>query len=183
MKTVFEILVMLFLLTSLLFDQNKNYWANAPLSGDKIYTIFFVDKINGFAISSEKQVFNSFDSGFSWKLNYDQVINVDTENIYWSAEIYCSVMKSTDGGETWFPYIGDKQDHFCKVYLKDPNVDYKSASEFLSKISKTVNEKISIDHINNILNHPQQCTEYFSNESEGWALGWCIKNFVMKKDN
>lgn len=183
MKIIYAIILIIILLTSWLTAQQNDYWKNANVTGKKIYSISFADQQNGFAVSTDKEFFLTNDAGLTWEkttikneqLKFDQINNI------WTADIYCSVMQSTDGGENWISYKGEKQDHFCKVYLKDPNVDYKTASEFLSKVTSNIFSKISVNQIDDLINHPQQCTEYYCNESEGWALGWCIKAFSFNK--
>ena len=103
-------------------------------------------------------------------------INSSSE-FYWQADIFCSVMQTTDGGNTWIPYEQGKQEHFCGVYLKDENTGYDIAGDFLSKVTekiKTCSEKNELDLL---INNPQKCTEYYRNAEEGWALGWCVKNY------
>jgi hypothetical protein len=86
-------------------------------------------------------------------------------------------MKTTDGGISWYPYDEEKQEHFCGVYLKDENTGYKVASEFLNKVTMEINYYYLTNKLDSILDHPQQCTEYYKSPDEGWALGWCIRNF------
>jgi hypothetical protein len=183
MKKIIEILIVLFLLTSILIAQQKDYWENAPVEGSKIYLICFTDQENGYAISANDEVFVTANGGSNWQFIKDKKV-IDkslTNDSSWSADIYCSVLQTTDGGISWRPYANEMQEHFCKVYLKDPNVDYKTASEFLAKVAKDILDNLSNNRIESIINHPKQCTEYYSNEDEGWALGWCIKEFKMSE--
>lgn len=167
------------------FSQQNDYWKNAPLNGTKVYTILFNSENNGEAISAEGEKFISIDSGKTWQINSTQpdVIKNPDSNYYWSGEIFCSVMKTTDNGMSWTPYLKEKQDHFCYVYLKDPNVGYQKASEFLNSVTTRIFFNIKNKNIDLITDHPQQCTEYYTNENEGWAVGWCLKNFSIKKGN
>ena len=181
MKIIIEILIVLFLLTSILIAQEKDYWKNAPIEGSKIYSIGFTDQENGYAISANNEMFVTTDSGSNWEF-IDDKKNIDkspANNSVWSADIYCSVLKTTDGGSNWLPYTKEKQEHFCKVYLKDPNVDYKTASEFLAKVTKDILDNLLKNKTEGLINHPKQCTEYYSNENEGWALGWCVKELKL----
>jgi hypothetical protein len=168
---------MIILLASWLTAQQNDYWKNATVEGKKIYTISFSDKQNGYAVSADNEIFITKDAGLNWELssseNETAILN-EYKNI-WLAEIYCSIMQTTDGGLNWNSYSKEKQDHFCKVYLKDPNTKYSTASEFLSKVTREIKDSISVNKIDNLVNHPKQCTEYYCNESEGWALGWCVK--------
>lgn len=182
MKTIYAIILIIILLASWLTAQQNDYWKNATVSGKKIYSISLSDQQNGYAVSADDEFFITKDGGVNWKLNSDKIdfTNSVVDKNYWSADIYCSVMQSTDGGESWIPYSGERQDHFCKVYLKDPNVDYKTASEFLSKVTINIVDKISCKKIDDLINQPTQCTEYYCNENDGWALGWCVKNFRIQ---
>lgn len=177
MKKIVEILIVFFLLTSNLIGQQKEYWKDAPIEGSKIYSIVFIDKQNGYAVSANNEMFLTTNAGSNWIfVNEKKVIEKVIKNdSIWSAEIYCSVMQTMDGGTNWLPYTKERQEHFCKVYLKDPNVDYKTASEFLTKVTLGILESLSVNRIDDLINHPKQCTEYYSNEAEGWALGWCVK--------
>ena len=179
MKNILNIIFVLILFSSPVAPQENDYWKNAPIDGSKIYSICFTDQENGYAISPNNEIFVTANSGLNWKLINDTMViekSIPSDSL-WSADIYCSVLQTTDGGSNWLPYTKEKQEHFCKVYLKDPNVDYKTASEFLAKVTKDILENLSKNRIEGLINHPKQCTEYYSNENEGWALGWCLKNF------
>jgi len=180
-------LIYLLLIITLLYlipgpAQNKPYWLNAPINGIKIFTISFADDQNGKAVSAEGDLLVSIDGGKSWKLknNVVQAGFVNDTQFIWKADINCSVMLTTDNGATWNPYNKEKQDHFCYVYLKDENSGYKVASNFLNKITKIIFEHYANDEIDLLINQPQQCTEYFMDAKEGWALGWCLKNFIER---
>jgi hypothetical protein len=183
MKIIIEILIVLLLLTSILIAQENDYWKNAPIEGSKIYSIGFTDQENGYAISANNEMFITTDSGSHWKFINDKkaVDKSSANNSLWSADIYCSVLQTTDGGISWLPYTNEQQEHFCKVYLKDPNVDYKTASEFLAKVTKDIVGSLSKNKTEGLINHPKQCTEYYSSENEGWALGWCVKELKLTK--
>ena len=184
MKVILNIIFILILSTCSVAPQGNDYWKNAPISGSKIYSIYFTDQENGFAISATDEIFITKDSGKTWeyvKDNNGASESKKDENV-WSADIYCSIMQTTDGGSNWFPYSKDKQDHFCKVYLKDPNAGYQTAYEFLNKVTSKVFLSFNNNDILSLTNYPQQCTEYFCNENEGWALGWCIKEFKMSEN-
>jgi hypothetical protein len=177
----------LFLIGTLLYlipgpAQDDPYWMNAPVNGIKIFTISFTDNQNGKAVSVNGELLITEDGGNSWKLknNVVQAGLVNDSPFIWKADINCSVMLSSDSGSTWNPYEKEKQDHFCYVYLKDENSGYKVVAEFLSKASKIIIENYNNNEIELLTDHPQQCTEYFVNAAEGWALGWCLKNFVKK---
>ena len=179
MKKILNVIFMLNLFYSPIAPQENDYWKNAPIEGSKIYSICFTDQENGYAISANNETFVTTDSGSNWKLINDKKVidKSSAKNSLWSADIYCSVLQTTDGGSSWLPYTKEKQEHFCKVYLKDPNVDYKTASEFLAKVTEDILENLSTNRIEDLINHPKQCTEYYTNENQGWALGWCIKNY------
>lgn len=184
MKTIIEILIIIFLLTALMYAQENNYWQAATIEGSKIYSIYFFDEQNGLAISAMNEHFITSDGGASWRYikNIAESLEKDTAQNNWRTDVYCAVMNTIDGGKNWIPYSKVKQEHFCKVYIKDPNVDYKTASEFLEKVTKDIINNILINKIEALVDHPKQCTEYYSSESEGWALGWCIKNFRFGKN-
>jgi hypothetical protein len=159
--------------------QGQDYWANAPATGTKIFSISFTNDKDGEAVSAEGDVLVTTDSGKTWNLksNFSRIDNKVSNPFIWKADIYCSVMQTTDGGKNWVPYNKEKQEHFCGVYLKDPNSGYKVASDFLNKVTTLILSNNIDDEINLLLNKPQQCTEYFRSADEGWALGWCLKNF------
>ncbi|MBK7632263.1 MAG: hypothetical protein IPJ23_16465 [Ignavibacteriales bacterium] len=185
MKVILNVIFILILSTCSVAPQGNDYWKNAPISGSKIYSIYFTDQKNGIAISATDEIFITKDSGKTWEYFKDNngASKSNKDKKVWSADIYCSVLQTTDGGSSWLPYTKEMQEHFCKVYLKDPNVDYKTASEFLAKVTNDIFDNLSNNRIEGLINHPKQCTEYYSNENEGWALGWCIKKFMMNENN
>jgi hypothetical protein len=158
--------------------QDNGYWTNALSGKTKIFTISFVDDFDGLAKSGEGDVLTTTDGGRTWDANKDfTFVNEKlSAQILWKADIYCSVMRTTDGGNTWFPYDDGKQEHFCGVYLKDANTGYKVANDFLNKVTNEIIACYEKNKLDSLVDHPQQCTEYYSNADEGWALGWCVKN-------
>ncbi|HEX9251029.1 MAG TPA: hypothetical protein VF870_02250 [Ignavibacteriaceae bacterium] len=184
MKYTYAVISMLLFFQSLNHSQNYDYWKDAPVEGTLIFSIYFVNSQVGYAMSTNTEIFKTSDSGLTWKIeqNNANAKLPDEKNIYWSAEIYCSAMKTEDGGNSWTPYSEKAQEHFCKVYFKDPNVEYKIASEFLYTISEKVSSLLKTNKIETLIGRPQQCTEYYSNEEEGWAVGWCLKNFNQYKN-
>lgn len=183
MKNVIKAIIIIILLFDQISPQGNEYWQNATADGSKIYSIHFTDQKNGLAISAYDEIFISTDSGKTWEYIKDNNIisKSNNEKNVWSANIYCSVMQTTDGGRNWTPYSKEKQDHFCKVYLKDPNTGYQTAYEFLNKVTSTIIISLDNNNINSLVDNPQQCTEYYSNENEGWALGWCVKELKLMK--
>jgi hypothetical protein len=91
-------------------------------------------------------------------------------------------MRTTDGGINWIPCTPGMQEHFCRVYLKDPNSGYRPAVEFLRTVCEKVQNFIYRNETGELINHPQQCTEYYSNQDEGWAVGWCLKDFMSAQN-
>ena len=67
-------------------------------------------------------------------------------------------------------------EHFCGVYLKDKNSGYSIASDFLNKVTAKILANSKNNELDLIIDHPQQCTEYYRSADEGWALGWCVKD-------
>jgi len=181
MRKILNVIFILILFYSPIAPQENDYWKNTPIEGSKIYSIWFTDQENGYAISANNEMFVTTSSGSNWKfINDKKVIDKSpANNSLWSADIYCSVLQTTDGGSSWLPYTKERQEHFCKVYLKDPNVDYKTASEFLAQVTKDILDSLSKNNTEGLINHPKQCTEYYSSENEGWALGWCVKELKL----
>ncbi|RPI66917.1 MAG: hypothetical protein EHM47_15745 [Ignavibacteriales bacterium] len=183
MKKIFLFLLIIYSFNVPVNSQDYNYWVNAQPGTTKIFTISFTDWLNGKAVSEEGDVLLTSDGGESWNLeiNNTEIPNDPVNELIWQADIYCSVMQTTDSGNFWYPYDSIKQEHFCEVYLKDKNTGYNVASEFLNKVT----EKILFFYKNNnvtSLERPQLCTEYYSNPSVGWAVGWCLKNFNMNRN-
>lgn len=179
MKSILIIIIISLLNCTLLISQVNDYWKNANAEGSKIYTIHYLGKQVGYAVSYENDLFKTTDGGKTWNFIFDKAERLQIKNykILWSGDIYCTIMHTTDGGVNWLQYVKEKEDHFCKVYLKDENTGYKVAGDFLSKVFTTILIYDRKNEVNSIINYPRQCTEYFSNEKEGWALGWCLKNF------
>jgi len=88
---------------------------------------------------------------------------------------------TSDKGKNW-KIQNEKTIQLCSVYLKDENTGYNIGYEFLTKVTKNISDQIIDDQIISLMNHPQQCTEYYSDEKSGWALGWCLKNFVLRNN-
>lgn len=178
---MFSILCLTIFSASIVLSQSNNYWSNAPVEGNKIYSICFDEMQNGIAISYRDELFVSLDSGKSWKYSpYKNTFEI--KDTAWSGDIYCAIMQTTDGGINWNPYESEMQEHFCNVYFNDQNTGYKIAEEFLYKVTAQVKLSLVEEKISSLINNPQQCTEYYKNEDEGWALGWCLKNFNFYKN-
>jgi hypothetical protein len=179
MKKIFSLLIIIIFFSVLINSQDSNYWLNAQPGTTKIFTISFTDKMNGKAVSGEGDVLITKDGGESWDKNasQSQANDENTKDFFWTADIYCSVMQTTDAGRNWFPYEKGKQEHFCGVYLKDKNSGYNIASNFLKKVTTKILDYFKNNQLDLLIDHPQQCTEYYRSEDEGWALGWCVKNF------
>jgi hypothetical protein len=163
-------------------SQEKDYWSNAKSGNTKIYSLTFFDSLNALAVSGEGDSLVSMDKGVTW--NYVKIIPqwFSDEKYFWKADIYCAIIKSTDGGNTWTQYNEGKQEHFCGYYLKDRNTGYNVASEFLNKVSSKINTHLLLDELDYLLAKPQKCTEYYCNEEEGWMLGWCVKDFIFAEE-
>jgi len=160
------------------FAQDNDYWLQAKSGNTKIFSIIFNDSENGSAESVDGENFTTTDAGKTWLLtDFSSIGQKNHSQILWKADIFCSIMKTTDGGVTWFAYDQEKQKHFCGVYFNDENTGYKIASDFLNKVIERVIYYTKKDELDQLVNHPQKCAEYYRNAEEGWALGWCIKNF------
>jgi len=177
MKILLKMIVLINFLSSFMICQDQFYWKDAPTQGTKIYLIKFFNANNGVAKSQFEETLKTNDSGESWSPGAWTEKKKESTNYLWSAEIYCSVMRTSDGGVTWVPYLQDPQEHFCMVYFKDHNTGWKVAEEFLNKVVNTINAYIQNDDIESLVDQPHQCTEYYTNVDSGWALGWCMRGF------
>lgn len=180
-KDDFILFLIFFIITYsfLCLAQDQSYWGKAPVGKTKVFTISFIDKQNGFAQTEDGILLSTEDGGKSWSekpaaISKNQ--NVDNKML-WAADIFCAIMKTTDGGNSWIPSEDDKQEHFCGVYLRDENTGYKVASEFLHKVTMEINYCFISNTLDLLVDQPQQCTEYYRSPVEGWALGWCVRNF------
>lgn len=185
LRIILKMYVIVIFVSCLTFAQQSDYWKNAPTNGIKIYSICFPDQQNGFAISSDSTKFITNDAGNNWVVDPDSAYKacISEKSPIWSADIYCSVMYTTDGGLNWNAYVKEAQEHFCGVYFKDQNSGYKIASEFLGKVSLSVNTSLAKNEFAKLISEPQMCAEYFTNEAEGWAAGWCLHNLKILKNN
>ena len=184
MKIIIKVILISISLSYIITPQQYDYWKNASAVGSRIYSICFTDQQNGYAVSTKGEIFESSDSGNTWFFRSQnlQTKSPVNKNILWSADIYCSVMQTNDGGLSWSAYDKEAQEHFCGVYLKDNNSGYKIANEFLNKVTAKIFASYREDEFTKLINQPQQCTEYYSNEKDGWAIGWCLKNFNQYKN-
>lgn len=181
MKKIFCLMIAALIFTSENIPQDNEYWETA-IPGERIYTVYFFDDAKVIAVSTDNEHFVSTNSGITWKfIGIKKISEISSEAQKLYIDIHCAVIHTTDGGKNWYPYSSEKHEHFCRVYLKDPNVGYDIAFEFLSKVTSEINHQLKSSSIESLNIHPQQCTEYYTNEIDGWALGWCVKNFVMKK--
>lgn len=178
MRFIYMFILLASVFLTLQNAQDTDYWENAPQHGTRIYTIYFTTD-TGYAVSHDNVLFISIDNGRSWyQVKSSAIIDIKPNKFFWSGEIYCSVMKTADGGKNWVPYTAEMREHFCRVYFKDPNTGYRTAEEFLANVCKRIFQSIHESDTKALINHPQQCTEYYSNKYEGWALGWCLKDFM-----
>jgi len=140
--------------------QDKDSWTNAVSGTTKIFTISFIDDVNGLAKSGEGDVLTTTDGGNTWEADkhFTFASGKLSTQILWKADIYCSIMKTTDGGNTWFPYEDGKQEHFCGVYLRDANTGYKVANDFLNKVTNEIIACYEKDKLDSLVDHPRQCT-------------------------
>jgi hypothetical protein len=125
------------------------------------------------------EVLQSTDGGTRWFIDTPFIQSKDNEQNKWSADIYCSIMFTTDGGASWLPYNDEEQDHFCQVYFKNENTGWQTAEEFLNKVVATINSFMVKKEIETLIEKAHQCTEYYTDVDSGWALGWCVKNFEI----
>jgi len=177
MNTLIKIFLILLFLMSISYAQSKPYWNNAPVSGTKIYLIEFIDTDNGWAKSKLGEILKTTDGGKHWIVNSNPDEFSSTDLHLWSAEIYCAVMNTTDGGITWSQYNDEMQDHFCQVYFKNENTGWKTSEEFLRKVISTIKSFIKQNDLESLYSKATQCTEYYTDMNSGWALGWCVKNY------
>jgi hypothetical protein len=178
MKFIYTLVLLSGVYLTMQNKQDNDHWKNAPSNGPSIYTIYFTGQA-GYAVSFQNKLFVSTDNGEAWYPDEISAMKkLKKEDFLWSGTIHCSAMKTTDGGITWIPYSSDIQEHFCRVYLSDPNTGYQAAEEFLRTVSRKVFNYFNRNEIEILQNQPQQCTEYYRSENEGWALGWCIKDFL-----
>lgn len=173
------LIILVLLILSSSPAQDNNYWTNAPAGKTKVFAISFTDEQCGRAISADGDILVTSDGGKNWAVEKKvSVASIKASNpVLWKADIYCSIMQTTDGGNTWLPYEEEKQEHFCGVYLKDPNTGYRVASDFLNKVTNEIIICSENNKLDALLDHPHLCTEYYRNSDEGWALGWCVKNY------
>jgi hypothetical protein len=177
MNSITKLILISLFLAFMSYSQNNSYWDNAPTIGTKIYSIEFIDTDNGWAKSKLGEVLKTIDGGAHWIVNLNPDEFASTDLPLWTAEIYCSVMNTTDGGITWSQYTDELQDHFCQVYFKNENTGWKTSEEFLHKVVSTINSFINKNDLETLYTKASQCTEYYTDMNSGWALGWCVKNY------
>jgi hypothetical protein len=177
MKILLKIFVLINLLSLFVPCQNEFYWKDAPTKGIKLYSIKFFNSTYGVAVSQNQEALETTDSGKSWLPVTTTEKKIESNNYLWSAEVYCSAMRTSDGGVTWTPYLQEPQEQFCTVYFKDNNTGWKVAEEFLHKVVNTIITYLQNDNIELLVDQPHQCTEYYTSVDSGWALGWCVKNY------
>jgi len=164
-------------LLTLVNKPDDNYWKDAGRDGSKLYNIYFTDQA-AYAVSNNNILFISNDNGGTWKrTDMKEKSNINSQDFIWSASVYCSSLKTTDGGKSWFRCSSESQDQFCRVFLKDPNTGFQPAEEFLNTVCKKIFTCL-LNGETDILNQPMQYTEYYSSKDEGWAPGWYISDLM-----
>ena len=107
MKKIFSLLIITIFFSVLINSQDYDYWEKAKPGSTKVFTISFTNDFNGRAVSGEGDILITIDGGKSWTINANKSEG-NSENVQqfnWTADIYCSVMQTTDAGITWFPMI------------------------------------------------------------------------------
>lgn len=80
-----------------------------------------------------REYFKTADAGITWVVVNQKIevaIKTATQKDVgskWSAEIFCSITMSADGGYTWNEYPKKQEEHFCSVYFKDENNKLESS--------------------------------------------------------
>ena len=120
MKTILKVFLTFISISFTVTPQHYDYWKNAPAGGSKIYSIFFTDQQNGYAVSTDSEIFITTDSGAAWNLSTaeNDIVKSNVNEKFWSAEIYCSVMQTTDGGMNWLPYSKENKIIFVEFILR-----------------------------------------------------------------
>ena len=186
MKTITALLFFSLILYSSNIAQEGNIGKETVSQGIKIYSISFFNSNNGLADSFFGDVLITTNGGKNWEVKTGaeveklKAISQTGINIVWSADIYCDVMQSTDGGENWTPYPKKKEEHFCAVYFKDENTDWKVAEEFLQKVVSTITTYLRNDTWEKEKGVSQKCREYYTDMNTGWWVGWCYNNLVTQ---
>jgi hypothetical protein len=186
MKTAIISIFIVFSIFSTKFSQNLQIAGEYPSQGVKIYSLMFIDSNNGWAKSFLGITLKTTDGGKTWVVvnQYKEAATKtatqkDVSSI-WSADIFCSVAMSNDGGITWNDYPKKQEEHFCQVYFKDENTGWKVAEEFLNGVTDTIKKAVQTGEYESKSGFVHKCREYYTNMDEGWTLGWCYKNLVLK---
>ncbi len=185
MKTLTVLLFISFNLLSSNLAQEGNIDSETVSQGIKIYSISFFDSNNGLADSYFGDILITTNGGRNWKVKTGAEVDklkaisqTVTENM-WSTDIYCDVMQSTDGGESWIPYPKKQEEHFCAVYFRDKNTGWKVAEEFLQKVVGTITTYLSNENWEEEMGVAQKCREYYTDMNTGWWVGWCYNNLIV----
>ncbi len=184
MKALNFLLVVIFSLVLTSFSQNLSQVSEYPSQGVKIYSLRFFDSDNGLAESFLGNQLQTTDGGKTWnviienqEMGNDFEYNLNAPKS-WSADIYCAIMLSSDGGESWIDYPKKQQEHFCQVYFEDNNTGWKVAEEFLSNVIDTIVLAKETGEFESKIGVVFKCREYYTDIDEGWTLGWCYKNLT-----
>ena len=57
MRSILKILLIFISLSFTIVAQDYDYWKNAPTEGSKIYSIYFTDQQNGYAVATDSGIF------------------------------------------------------------------------------------------------------------------------------
>jgi hypothetical protein len=184
MKSLNTLLLILITLYSSNIAQEVQLRKEFPSHGTKIYSINFVNSTNGWAESFFGDILITTNGGKNWEVktgievDKNIAISHSSPTLSWSADIYCSVMQSNDGGESWTSYPYKKEEHFCSVYFKDGNTGWKVAEEFLKGVVNTIANCLIDNEWEKKIDVAYKCREYYTDIDTGWSVGWCFNNLV-----
>jgi len=178
MRFFYLVVLVSSVLLTLVDKPDNNSWNKAVKDGTLLYNIYFTD--NGcYAVSRNNIYFISYDNGSTWQAaDPKEISNVNSKEFIWSAKVCCSSLKTIDGGKNWIPCNNEAQDKFCRVFLKDPNTGYQPAEEFLNTVCNRIFSSLLNNDPDLLKKHPQQYTEYFVSQDEGWAPGWYLSDLT-----
>ena len=142
MNSVIQTLICILILSAPVHTQIEKIWQKISSGEERIYNIKFFNSVKGYAETSFGDFLATTDGGSNWSFTLSQKEqeklkkHSEDPDDTWSVDIFCTVLKSEDGGKTWTKY-SNKEDHFCSVYFQDANTGWKVASGFLKEVVKT----------------------------------------------
>jgi photosystem II stability/assembly factor-like uncharacterized protein len=176
--------VCLILLPIIVFPQW--YWQNPLPQGNFLYSVFFTDSNNGYAVGDLGTIIKTTDGGTTWTIYYSgyatcllSIFFTDNDTGYIAGQDLNTgndlILKTTDAGSTWNTVLSGTGYGVYSIFFPTDNVGYGVG--MFGEIVKTTDAGITWTHQNSGITDDLQCV-YFTDQNNGYIgseLGIILK--------